>query len=436
MKTRTMFHASSALILALTVVTGCSSGKPSSDREGEAQIDSIGQEPITLTVFQEFTGITDEEFNRFIAEPVKKKFPQVTMQLVRSSQGKTIENMVSSGEFPDLIYASSFDTIRYTGLSLLADLNANFKKYNFDLGKFEQSAINEVKLYADNGQFYMMPLFMNFASLYYNKDIFDKFAVPYPKDGMTWEEVLELSRKITRSDNGQDYYALGFNGAPRLAVSFLLPVVDAKTNKALFTNSGTNSWKRFFELMKAFNDIPGNKLAGFAEFGKNRNVAMLASYGARLGEFEDLHKKGTPLNWDMVTFPGRQEEPLVVETEVHGLMVTTASKHQDEAFKVAAWLTQKEMQLEMAKYGKLTALKDPDVKQAFGANLETLKGKNVQAIFKNKYGKNPPRAKYYDVAVPHMVQAIQDVYKGNTDINTALRDAEEKANKAIQDQIK
>lgn len=43
------------------------------------------------------------------------------------------------------------------------------------------------------------PVVNNTMSLYYNKDLFDKFGVSYPKDGMTWDEVLELNRQLDKN---------------------------------------------------------------------------------------------------------------------------------------------------------------------------------------------------------------------------------------------
>jgi multiple sugar transport system substrate-binding protein len=439
MQTKQRKVAAAGLAALAVMVSGCSSaGKQPDTAAGlnAADIGTIGKDPITLTVYQDTTGITDEEFTMFIAEPVRKKFPQVTMKLERKPKDRTLEELVMSNEFPDMVYASSFDINKFRKLDLLLDLNDMIKKYNFPLDKFDKSAIDEVNLYGEKGQFFEMPMFMNFASLFYNKDIFDKYAVSYPKDGMLWEEVADLARKVTKTEGGQSYYGLATGGAPRLSVSFLLQTVDTKTNKAIFTQNATNSWKRYIELLKSVSDIPGNKMVMVPAFMKDRNVAMLASYGARLGEFEDFQKQGIPMNWDMVTFPSRKEAPLVVETEVHGLMVSASGKHKEEAFQVAAWLTEKSNQLEAVKYGKMSPLKDQELKTAFGANLQSLKGKNVQALFKNKQGQNPPRSLYDDIARNQLNTALKDYYENKADANTVLQRAEDATNKQIATLLK
>lgn len=68
------------------------------------------------------------------------------------------------------------------------------KRHNIDLSRFEPSIISALEKMSGGG-LYGLPLYNDRMALYYNKDIFDKFGVPYPKDGMTWDEVIELSIK-------------------------------------------------------------------------------------------------------------------------------------------------------------------------------------------------------------------------------------------------
>lgn len=61
---------------------------------------------------------------------------------------------------------------------------------------------------------------MNIPALFYNKDIFDKFGVAYPKNGMIYEETLDLdlARRVTRSDGGVQYLGFYTGGADRMAM--------------------------------------------------------------------------------------------------------------------------------------------------------------------------------------------------------------------------
>ena len=80
------------------------------------------------------------------------------------------------------------------------------------------------------------------AEMYYNKDLFDRFGVPYPKDGMTWDEVYALAQKVTRTEGGVAYKGFAFQDfylftANQLSLSF----VDGKTEKSVVNSDG---WKK------------------------------------------------------------------------------------------------------------------------------------------------------------------------------------------------
>jgi ABC-type glycerol-3-phosphate transport system substrate-binding protein len=50
----------------------------------------------------------------------------------------------------------------------------------------KQTATDLNQVASDDGWLVGIPFTQQFSALYYNKDIFDKFGVSYPKDGMTW----------------------------------------------------------------------------------------------------------------------------------------------------------------------------------------------------------------------------------------------------------
>ncbi len=54
---------------------------------------------------------------------------------------------------------------------------------------------------------YMSPADAGSIALYYNKDMFDRQGVPYPKDDWTWDDFKALYPKLTYEDQGVQYYA-------------------------------------------------------------------------------------------------------------------------------------------------------------------------------------------------------------------------------------
>lgn len=416
----------------IMIGTGCSGGD-SGEAEPTVQQNN---EPVTLTLYQRSAGISDEEFQTLIAEPVKKKYPYISLELVRASKEVTPKSLVSSGNIPDLVFASPGAFREFKELDAVEDLTSLVKAHRFDLGRLEPYVLETVKAYGeDPNKLLAFPFSVNFSALYYNKDIFDKFGVPYPKDGMTWEEVTALAKTLTRTDNGQQYFGLHPAGIDKLVGELGLSAYDPKTQKATLTG---DKWNRVFQAYKAVYDIPGNKPGNnVTAFMKDRNLAMMAAMGARLGELEILHSQGNPVNWDWVSFPAFQEAPkTAAETELHLLLITSTSKHKEEAFKVLEVISEDANQAAMNKRGRLTTLKDPGIKEGFGSDLQTLKGKNVKGIFSSTPAVSRYNDKYSDIAKSQVAPAMDKVIKGETDINTALREAEDAANKLIEAELK
>jgi multiple sugar transport system substrate-binding protein len=76
------------------------------------------------------------------------------------------------------------------------------KAGKFDLSRLGKGAVDAVKVSSGGQYLEAVPYVQNFSANYYNKGIFDKFGVAYPKDGMTRDDATDLARKLTRSDGG------------------------------------------------------------------------------------------------------------------------------------------------------------------------------------------------------------------------------------------
>ena len=419
--------------LHLVILAGCggnageSGGLPRSSAKGDS-------EPVHLVVFQHGANISDEEFRILIAEPVKKKYPHISLELIHANQEKTPENLISSGNIPDLVFTNAAGVRLFKELKTAEDLSGLAEKNQFDLNRFEPNVIETIKSIGNEDQLFAVPFSINFTALFYNIDLFDKFGVPYPKDGMTWDEATDLAKQLTRIDNGQQYYGLHPGGVELKAEQLSLPYYDPVSRKALLTSDG---WAKVFQAHKAVTDIPGNQPGNAIKaFQQDQTLAMSPAKGARIGELEDLYQQGNPLKWDIVSFPTFREAPRIdAEAATHMLMMTSASKHKDAAFKVLEVVTEEANQAAMNKRGRLTSLKDPKIKENFGSNLQSLKGKNVNAIFYNTPAVNRNHDRFSDLVKSQIGPAINKVVKGEADINTALREAQEAANKLIEAEL-
>ena len=180
------------LVLAVTVLSGCSFGFGKNDNG------SSNEGPQTLKVmyydessfYQEYgmlysainpdieievistnnlyNEVTEEkDYNQVLAEFLEKEKPDIIM-----SDMSSMKNLIEKNLFYDLeSYVSQPD-------------------YNLEgLGSGVVEAMKEV----GNGILYGIPTSISSQVIYYNKDLFDEYSVPYPTDSMTWSEIINLA---------------------------------------------------------------------------------------------------------------------------------------------------------------------------------------------------------------------------------------------------
>lgn len=417
---------------ALLLLTGCAGYGRDSVRDAKDD-PGIPAQPVTLSFYQYSAKMTDEEFQQLVAAPVKRKYPHIALELVREGKGASPQELVTAGSLPDLIYTGSAGAVTLLDLNAAQDLNELIKKNGLDTGKFDSTAMSFIQGYSQTGQMFALPYSLNFSALFYNKDIFDKFGVSYPSDGMSWDDAIGLTKKLTRTGDGIVYKGLDLDGGfQRLGEQLALSVIEPRSLRAALQTDG---WKTALDTFKRIKEIPGNTddKGAVAAFEQERNLAMLAGLGARLGELEELHGKGNPLNWDMAAMPVFREMPdNAFGISLFLLMISSSSKHKEEAFQVVKLLLEEDVQIALNKRGRQTVLKDPKYRQYFADELKSAVGKNVAAIFKRNPALLPPLTKFDNIAKNEIAKAAAKTAQGISDANTAMREAEEQANRLIE----
>ncbi|WP_284639297.1 ABC transporter substrate-binding protein [Paenibacillus silviterrae] len=422
-----------AIAAALTgsLLAGCAGEKEGAAEDGKKQ-------PIELTFYQ--TGNADwkeEDFMKNYGDYIKQKFPHITPKFVQVPASKSMDGLISGGQQFDILIFS----IGHTHLNLLrnefqTDLTDLIKKKNIDLNRFEPFTIQQQKEIA-NGGIYGLPLSNTSPVIMYNKDIFDKFGVPYPKDGMTWDEVYHLAKQVTRSDNGTQYY--GFLASPEHILKtnqFSAPFIDPKSLRPTFDDpkmmTFLDNLKRFYQLIPSPDGKPlaGGFFASTAQsnmFMKDKTLAMWSHFSNAALNFPD------DLNWDYVSMPYFKELGQTGPQAYPGyIYISKTSKYKDDAMDVLQALTSDEFQTIRSKMGIESALKNPEIKKTFAQDLPKYKGKNINAIFPQKYAAPAPLTEYNDLAWKRLNTVVTDIGRGQKDLVTAVREGSELLAKDIE----
>ena len=170
-------------------------------------------------------------------------FPGLRLWLDASNSGlQKIIIQSSSGVGPDVCDAyggSQLQTLVESGIAW--DVTDQAKEMGFSMTeKIWPSAVGEVSY---NGRQYGYPCNVNVDVLIYNKNVFDRFDVPYPKAVMTWDEFIDLARRLTEiSGSDKVYGTLG----PTYSILF------ASQRGEFFSEDGTRLEIREAPMRNAF----------------------------------------------------------------------------------------------------------------------------------------------------------------------------------------
>jgi multiple sugar transport system substrate-binding protein len=425
---------SAALLTTLTACGGAAdTGNPAST--GAIAEDKMTTEPVSLVFSKGNIGFSEDEFQSLIAGPVKAKYPNVSMTMVTNP----IEEQISQGTVPDIAATSNAAVAIYLELNLTQDLNPFVKKYNIDLSQINQETIKGIKQFGKNGELIGLPLDMNYGLMLYNKDIFDKFAVGYPTDKMTWDQVIDLARKVTRQQDGVQFIGVDTGNAQSMIRQYSLDVIDPKAGKAVIN---TDEYKKVFSIMKKNYEIPGyigpkgQFNYGANAFFKDKRLAMLPAWiNNTTPQLIDLEKSGTAFSWDLATYPAYSDRPnLEKQVDFHFLMVPPTGKNQNVVYHVLQLLLSPDFQANMNRSSvRMSILNKPDILKDYTKDLKIYDGKNLAGIFKATPAPVPPGTIYDNKIYTILKNAQKDMAQKGTDINTVLRQADEAANKAIEE---
>lgn len=425
-----------AVIVALTACGGGGEGGSGASDPNETKAPEAKKDPITLSVFG--LGVPEQEFNERFRGPLETKFPYITFKYIPPDKGNSLPELVARGETPDLI-RTDIPNLKnnYLDLKLGTDLNEYVKTFKSDLTRFNAPFIQEMIDAGQIGALYGIPYPPYFPMvLTYNKDLFDQFGVAYPKDGMTFDEVYGLAQKMSRAEGDKVYRGFSANIMAMLRDNpYGYPILDPNAD-GLYD---PEKWKPLFANFKRFYELPNNKIeatrpAEINDAFKKGNVAM------QINQYSQYLPIPAEINWDIVSYPTFKDAPKKMTWRGPAYWsISATSKHKDQAFQVIMEMVSNEVQLSDSRKGMLPVVTDKAIKDAFAKDRPDLQGKNMKALFYyEEWAPYSPKRKAGMANVPtvvqqdSMAQTFHDVAADKVDINTGLRQLDEKLKQELE----
>jgi len=366
-------------LFVLVLLSGCFSFSNSSDSE---KMIEQSNEPVSLVVA---AYLPRQLFSTFISEPVKKKYPNIDL-VYQPLNSPDVFRETEPSVMPDLILdvdrlfipSTKPDKWNY-------DLSIELGARNFDLSRFQPDLIDRIASFGEQGQFLSLPLFrFNFA-LNYNKEIFDLFEVPYPKDGLTWDEVIDLSRKFAEPKDGVRYTGFDPILDGTIAVTYLdqrsLTALNPQSNEPIVTSpewkTAVRSWKSIFDSDREIWNMDHGTNYSFL-LGR---AAMTISSNLSMSMLPEGYSKIR--NYDLATYPRMSSDSnFGAASRVFMLSFLPNNHNMKASFEVAEYLVSDEMQSFLSRSGFISVLQNEDIQQEYASGVEYASGKNIAALSK------------------------------------------------------
>jgi multiple sugar transport system substrate-binding protein len=243
---------------------------------------------------------------------------------------KAIQEFIDEQK-PDVLMLSTDEYKRMAGEGKLYNLESFIKKDNYDLEGIVPGIIDYIKQQSDGILYGLSPNFYSQA-LFYNKDLFTKYGVPFPEDRMSWESLLQLAARFPTTGTKENrVYGLkaGYNTnlyyfGLSIGQSQGLSYINPSTKQMTFN---TDSWKAAFEMAdKAiksgtlYTEDPNSMMAQNSTYESyllrdpfiSGKVAMTMDGNYLMDQIKEaknvIKEKGIQ-NWDVVTMPVNTQRP-------------------------------------------------------------------------------------------------------------------------------
>ena len=432
-----------AIILAgittLSVVA-CNKVEVNNDKDTKSAISTEIKENVEIQFWHSMKGENEEALKK-ITEDFQKENTNIKVKLV--NQGgyrdlfEKLMGAAKSNTLPNItqIYCNRLSW--YINKDLVEDLKPYINNSQVGLSKEEVEDIYPIflsdGLWGENQ--YALPFNKSQMVLYYNEDMLKEKNVEVPK---TWDEFKKAAEKLTvdsDKDGKPEVYGVAFPNNISTDIAIWVrqageEVIDEKSDKINFNKEETK------EAVNLINDMIQSKVARLAGEDKNPNNTLTQEKSAMcIASTSAIPyiEKSMKGNWSLAPLPTHKEDAqLYYGTNVAAF--NTGSKEE----KLASWLYIKHLiNTENTAYFSMKTGYIPVRKSALELDdykkfLQENPRKEIPMKTLDK-GYSGARSIGVIPALDVLGEELEKVFANEKSVDEALKDAQEKGEKAMQE---
>lgn len=352
--------------------------------------------------------------------------------------------------------------------NLLKQLDPMLQEDKIDVNAFVPSVIDTIREEGNNNIYALTPTFMP-SALYYNRKLFTDMGVTPPQDNMSWTEVFNIARQMTKGTGKDAVFGFSFSqwgGAgdqwwdvQNYAAPLNLKMYDPTAEKmTINTPQWKNLWDSIYKLyedhivphqedMQAFYEQPTDGKYRYnpyqGQLFLNGHVAMTVGNYGMINDIMQMNEnadklKVDKLDWDVVTVPYHESAPDIgAVTSFSSLAgINANARNVDDAWEFVKFMNSEDTAVFKSRSTYELSARTAFIKPREGMSY------NIDAFTKMKPAPQPnssPQEQRLLQERPNlsMIQDIvgqvyNSVFQGQRTVEEALQFLETKGNDLLQ----
>jgi multiple sugar transport system substrate-binding protein len=308
-----------------------------------------------------------------------------------------LQTQIIGGTAPDIMIFGESSLHSFAENDAFLNLQPMIEEEKYDLSDFYEVAVETGRW---NGNLYALPTMMEVPALFYVKDAFDATGVPYPKaESMTWDEFLELCKKLTLFDADgkvkqygyvEEFGGLGFLSWIRQNNGGIVAPIVKPKRCILNSPEAIEAAQFYFDLGVKYHytptilDYKTEAMGDPHHYLRSKNCALYQASSISV-YFFDQNIKG----YGVVPMPHKKRRSNLIK--INFLCISSKTKYPKEAWELLKYMVGPVQEIIAENYDSIPSRKSvattkflvahPDIRDVF---LDELKYSEV-AMMTDKY---------------------------------------------------
>lgn len=369
------------------------------------------QDRRTTVQFASWGSKSELEIIKPILGEFEKENPDIKVEFIHIPQNyfQKIHLLFASNLAPDVVFINNLYLPIYADAGVLEE---------FPLEKSDRSMPYRSVFYdkaldalSYNKKLYAMPRDVSNLVIYYNKDFFKKYGIPYPNKYWTFADLLTLAQKLTKDTNGDgknDAWGISFEEDLLFYLPYLMSegggVLSDDLKQSIIDSPESKKGLEFYaDLRNKYNVAPKKSesaSATMAQLFLQKKLAMHLSGRWLVPKY----KEDAKFKWDVINFPAG-DKGSITPMDASGWAITKQSKHKKEAKRLIEYLCSKQSIEKFTQSGLIVParkdvaegnfLKDPSIDNSvFTEAIKTSKKTPVSANYREVQDKLKEKTNY------------------------------------------